>query len=138
MQLQLKIVVTVFLVLTAGDGVKRGSNSKAVPVKIAGTYTNVHYIEEAGDLLGMEIKIIPLGERYQAAVFVCEGSVGPMRVVDLRVRGTTIAFDVRESEDAAWSFAGTVSAKSLKGIVTHSLGGRESVTLQRKCGYWDY
>jgi len=60
-----------------------------------------------------------------------------MRLVDLRVRGNTISFAIRETEESSWSFTGTVSAKSLKGTVTHSLGGRETVTLPCKCGYWD-
>lgn len=137
MQLQLGAILAFALLATPVDGGRKSASSKMPPVDIAGTYSNVRYIEEAGDLLGMEIKIIPLGEQYQAAVFVAEGSVGPMRLVDVRVRGTTLSFEVRESEDIFWSFVGTVSAQSLKGTVTHSLGGRQTVNLKRKCGYWD-
>jgi hypothetical protein len=136
MQLHLNVVLAALVLLMPAAG----PSTKATPakVKIAGTYTNVYYNEEAGDLLGMEIKIIPPSEEeHQAVVFVCEGSIGPMRLADVRVRGTNVSFEVRESDEASWSFVGTVSAKSLKGTITHSSGGRQTVTLQRRCGYWD-
>jgi hypothetical protein len=112
--------------------------SKRPTVQTAGTYTNLHFIEEAGDLLGLEIKIVPVAGGYQAAVLRSEGEPQPMVVVDLRVQGTSVAFDVRGEDGLVeWTFAGTVTARSLSGTISHARGAKEQVVLPRRCGYWD-
>lgn len=113
------------------------ADEKAGHVQVAGTYSSVEYNDESGDLLGMEIKVVPAGSGFQAVILTCEGSPGPMHIVPLSVTGSEVSFIVREDEDTSWSFRGTVTAASLTGTVTHSLGGSETVTLPRRCGYWD-
>jgi hypothetical protein len=55
-------------------------------VQLAGTYSNLEYNEEGGDLLGIEIKIVPAPhERFQAAVLVSEGAPSSLFVVDVKV-----------------------------------------------------
>lgn len=110
-------------------------------VRVSGTYSNLAFNEEGGDLLGMEIKIVPASnDRFQAAILVSEGAPAPMVLVDLHVSGRAISFTVparnREIDDQ-WSFKGTISAKALKGTITHGSGAKEQVTLPRRCGYWD-
>lgn len=107
-------------------------------VKVTGTYSNLEYNEEGGDLLGIEIKIVPVaGGRLQAAVLVSEGEPAPLVLVDVRVSGRSISFKIPANIDDAWTFQGTISAKALKGTITYSSGTKEEVTLPRRCGYWD-
>jgi len=46
----------------------------AAAVRIPGTYSNLEMNEDGGDLLGMEIKIVPIGVRYQG---VADTGLGP-------------------------------------------------------------
>jgi len=136
MQLQLIIPIVLFAI-TANSGVRVRTPASQQSIRLPGTFSNLNYNEDGGDLLGLEIKIVPVvGERYQAAVIVSNGEPQPMRVVDVRVNGRTISFEVRD-DDASWSFTGTVSTQSLKGTITHRRGGKEAVTLRRGCGYWE-
>jgi hypothetical protein len=137
--MRMRLTGLVFLafacVATTMAAVPAGSGS----VKVTGTYSNLQYNEEGGDLLGMEIKIVPVtGERLQAVVLVSDGAPAPMVLVDVHVSGRSITFKVPRNEfDDAWSFHGSISAKGLTGIITHGSGAKEQVTLPRRCGYWD-
>jgi hypothetical protein len=109
-------------------------------IQIAGTYTNLEYNEEGGDLLGIEVKIVPVGGRYQAAILVSEGSPSPMALVDVTVKAQEVRFHVPQSgrdSDNSWNFRGTVTSRALSGVVTHASGTEEQVKLTRRCGYWD-
>ena len=131
--MRLRIALLALLCLSTGL-----SAAERRPPRIAGTYTNLALHDETGDLVGTEIKIVPVvGGRYQAAVIVSVGEVQPLRVADVQVTGQSVSFVVREDNGTSWSFRGTVSAESLKGTITHSEGGRENVTLRRHRSYWD-
>ena len=109
--------------------------------RVSGTYSNLQYNEEGGDLLGIEIKIVPIGnDRFQAAIVVSDGAPAPMVLVDVHVANGLVSFKVpaqNQDLDDAWSFTGTLSANGLKGIIAHSAGGKEQVILPRRCGYCD-
>jgi hypothetical protein len=136
MRVQL-MTVTMLLVLVLSANASAAMPKKA-PVRIAGTYTDLQYNAEGGDLLGMEIKIVPVvGDRMQAVVLVSEGEPAPLVIVDVHVKDHAISFAVPENVDQAWSFNGTVTATSLTGTITYASGIRRKVTLPRRCGYWD-
>ncbi len=138
MRLQLTIAIAVLLTVSATVARPSATPRARRPVQVAGTYSNLTYNEEGDDLLGFEVKIVPIvGERYQAAVLVSQGEPQPLRLADVHVSGPSISFEVREDDGTSWSFRGTVSAQALKGTIAHSSGGREVVTLKRQCGYWD-
>lgn len=115
--------------------------ANAGAVRVTGTFSNLHYNNEGDDLLGMEVKIVPVSEgRYQAAILVSDGAPAPMVLADLHVSGRTVTFTVHvtsDGDDDSWNFAGTFSEKALVGTITHASGGTEKVTLPRRCGYWD-
>lgn len=48
-------------------GIQASPRTESEP-RITGTYSDVHYIEEAGDLLGTEIKIVFTGSKLQGAL----------------------------------------------------------------------
>ena len=132
---QLRVSV---LVLVAASGVAARPRTPAgSSVRVSGTFSSLEYNDEGDDLLGMEVKIVPVVHGYQAAVFVSEGEPQALHVVEVLVSGRSVSFKVREDDGSSWAFQGTVSAQSLKGTITHSLGGHKTVTLPRRCGYWD-
>ncbi len=112
---------------------------KRTPAGPTGTFTNLTFNEDGGDLLGIEVKIVPSRSGYQAVVLVSDGEPSRMVVVDVTVNGRSISFTVPAQSDGvdAWSFEGTITRSVLKGKITHASGVTERVTLPRRCGYWD-
>lgn len=105
--------------------------------RIAGTYSNLHYIEEAGDLLGEEIKIVPGSPDYQGAFQVAQGAPEKLIVVDIKVDGAKIRFTIPDSSSYAGEFTGEVENAVLKGQFRFKSGASEKVELPRGKGYWD-
>jgi hypothetical protein len=136
--MQLVIAVSIFTVF--GSAVAEARATRTQSPSLAGTYSNLSYNEEGGDLLGLELKIVPWGERYRAAVLVSEGSPSRMVVVDVRVKDRVVSFEVPPSgpdADDGFSFRGTQGKQNLTGTITYASGSKERVTLTRQCGYWD-
>jgi hypothetical protein len=106
------------------------------PPRITGTYTNMHYVAEAGDVIGYEIKIVFTGDRFQAAIQVAEGVPGELVVVDLQSDDTKI-FSVPDRNSHAGQFRGTIENGVLKGEFVFKSGGSEKVELRRGKSYWD-
>ncbi len=104
-------------------------------LQVPGTYSNLEFNEEGGDLLGMEVKIVPVGDHFQAAVLISEGEPESMTLVNVIVRGDSVTFNVPGKD--GWKFSGRMTSKSLDGTVTYASGGVEKVVLLRRCGYWD-
>ena len=141
MQLQLRSLTSTLVLLTL---LIRGNVAFAAtpiqePSKYAtGTFTNFEYNEEGDDLLGMEVKIVPVaGERFQAAIQISEGEPGPLVVVDVSVKGDAVAFKVDGNGTPGWSFRGSVTPKMLSGLITYQSGRQEKIRLARRCSYWD-
>lgn len=110
---------------------------RASEPRIAGTYSNLHYIEEAGDLLGEEIKIVPGSPDYQGAFQVAQGAPEKLIVVDAKVEGPKIRFTIPDSSSYAGEFIGKVENAVLKGQFKFKSGVSEKVELPRGKGYWD-
>ena len=138
MRLQLRMMVALGLfaaTLAAAAPAKSGVR----PIQVPGTYSNLQYNEEGGDLLGIEIKVVPVvGGRMQAAVLVSEGEPAPLVIADVHVSDNAISFKVPENVNESWTFRGVVRLGSLRGTITYASGRKEEVTLQRRCGYWDH
>lgn len=110
----------------------------AKPLKIVGTYTDLRYVEEAGDVVGTEIMIVFGGERGYFAVLECaEGTPSKPVVVAVTVRGAEVEFAPHSDEDSTCpkeKFVGTVTKDGLRGAFkgTSNYPG----TLKRGRSYW--
>jgi hypothetical protein len=111
--------------------------SFSADVRVTGTFSSLRYNSEGGDLLGLEILIIPApGDKvgYIALVQVAEGGAPYSALVPVTVTGTHIEFTFpRDGPYNGMKFSGTVSATDLTG--TWSTGNRE--VLKRGRSYWD-
>ena len=112
-------------------------NIQASEPRIAGTYSNLHYIEESGDLLGEEIKIVPGWPEYQGAFQAAQGGPEKLVIVDIKVDGAKIRFTIPDSSSYAGEFTGEVENAVLKGQFRFKSGVLEKVELPRGKGYWD-
>jgi hypothetical protein len=72
-------------------GIQASPRTESGP-RITGAYSDTHYIEEAGDLQGTEIKIVFTGSKLQRALQIAQGPRGVLTVVDVVAKGNSIQF----------------------------------------------
>ncbi len=106
--------------------------------RVTGTYTNMYYNKEGGDVLGEELKIVVTqGGRYQGALQFAEGEPQDLIVVDIELKGDTVSFSVPDTDSYAGRFSGTIANGILRGQFKFKRGGIENVTLKKGKSYWD-
>jgi len=105
--------------------------------RITGTYTNMYYNKEGGDVLGEELKIVVAQGRYQGVLQFAEGEPEDLVVVDIELKGDTISFWVPDADNHAGRFSGTIADGVIRGEFKFKRGGTENVTLKKGKSYWD-
>jgi hypothetical protein len=105
--------------------------------RITGTYTNMYFNKEGGDVLGEEIKIVHTRSGYQGALQFAEGEPEELVIVEVKVNGANIVFPIPDSDPHAGEFSGTVTNEVLQGEFRFKSGGREKVELRKGKSYWD-
>lgn len=106
--------------------------------RTTGTYTNMYYNKQGGDVLGEELKIVMTqGGRYQGALQFAEGEPEDLMVVDIELKGGTISFSVPDVDRHAGHFSGTIDTGVIRGQFKFKRGGIENVTLKKAKSYWD-
>jgi hypothetical protein len=99
-----------------------------------GTFSSLRYIEEAGDVLGAEITIVPQFETAYAIFQCAEGVPAAPVFVPLTVRGNHVSFDVNAGAFCDGHYVGEVSAKGMQ--LTNTREPRTTEFLPRKKSYW--
>jgi hypothetical protein len=105
-------------------------------VSIEGIYSDLHYIEEAGDLLGTELKIVKVGDRYKGSLVIAEGEPSKEIPVDIKVSGAQIRFSIPEEGGYPGEFQGEIGKHFLTGEFRFTNGGSSKVKLRRGDSYW--
>lgn len=108
----------------------------AAPVKLTGTFSDLRYSREAGDLLGHELQIVVTNAGYEGAYQVSEGEPSKLMLVEIKFQGDRISFTVPTGIYAG-SFAGVIDAKGITGTFTYKSGATEKINLPRRKSYWD-
>jgi len=130
-----RILLTTFGLICLGIGHAPHAQSD---VKITGTYTNMYYNKEGGDVLGEELKIVDTtGGHYQGALQFAQGEPGSLIVVDISVSGNRISFAVPDVDSNGGSFSGTLAKDSILGEFHFKQGVVEKVVLKKGKSYWD-
>lgn len=117
-------------------GARTSGQTQKLP-RITGTYSNMSYIQNAGDVIGYEIKIVFTGGRFQGALQIAEGVPGDLILVDIETKGSSITFAIPDGNTYAGRFSGAVEDGWLKGKFSFKSGGEETVALRRGKSYWD-
>jgi len=95
------------------------------------------FIEEAGDVLGTEIRIAYAGDGFQGVVQMAEGAPGRLMLVDVVQSGNDIRFELPADNELPGSFRGKISNGWLRGEFRFKNGFIEKVALRRGKSYWD-
>ena len=102
--------------------------------KVAGVFSDLHWVEEAGDLVGTEVFLFRGRDGYWALLQLAEGAPADPSLVSATVSGTAVEFPFPAFGPKA-VFKGQVTTTRLEGAVT---GGSAPVTisLPRRGSYW--
>jgi hypothetical protein len=106
------------------------SPSRGQQVRVTGMFSDMRWIQEAGDVIGTEVFIVATNSDYRAVVQIAEGTPGVPVVVPVTVRGADISFTL-PTYYGNLKFNGRITRNALAGM----LGG-EKVTLRRGNSYW--
>jgi hypothetical protein len=115
--------------------------SRAAPPEasqsISGIYSDLAYNIEGGDLVGIELLVVPTGlgkePLWRAFVQIAEGDAPYCTVVSLTISGTKVAFTLPPGDTlGGLKFTGTISSTE---IVLTTPGG-QTEHLRRGKSYW--
>lgn len=131
------ICLGMFVLLCLVSGI-----ANAATCRPTGIFSDLYYNEEAGDLLGMEMEIIP-DERtgFKAFIQLAEGGAPFAIIVPLSIRNSHVEFTIpKESSDYGGAhFIGTLSCAGITGNWGDGMqgfaGGKEEI-LKRGKSYW--
>ncbi len=107
---------------------------------LPGTFSNLRSNTEAGDLRGVELKIVPTLNGHQGALQIAEGSPSEIMVVDVAVRkNNAIHFSIPASYPfyGGGTFEGTLDSKGITGRFTFVGVTGDVARLVRGRSYWD-
>jgi len=130
--------IFVFLVCCTAFGYSPGfaENPK---LRYTGTFSSLEYHQEGGDLLGVEIKIVPTRKGHQGVLQIAEGGPSQLMIVEVFFEKDNVRFQIPNtySEYGGEIFEGKISSKGIRGAFRSKgeTGNREN--LIRKCSYWD-
>ncbi len=115
-----------------------GSTDAAAQDLCRGTFSNLRFNADSGDLSGVEIKIVGTRGGKQATVQISEGEPGRLIATPVLCKGTYVSLTLpKDAGRASASFTGVVSASRLVGEFVFDTGARDKVVLARRKSYWD-
>lgn len=115
-------------------GVGLVAEGGAQPPQPTGLFSNLKYVEEGGDLVGMEVYLVQGATNLVAVVQCAGGAPTDPAVVRVDASGGRIRFTLPQPRgDCGTEFEGVVTDKGLRGGFAGEVTQR---WLPRKKGYW--
>jgi hypothetical protein len=115
------------------SSIDASQRKRAIP-QITGIYSNMRYVERAGDVVGMEIFIVGGVDCYYATVQIAEGAPEPPVVVKVEVKGSSIEFRLPNNSGVNLGrFTGRISARGITGTFQNA---EKAEVLSRRKSYW--
>jgi hypothetical protein len=131
-----KALVFLICLLLCGASVGFTEEKK---IKYTGTFSNLTYHREAGDLLGVEIKIVATRKGYQGALQIAEGGPSPLMVVDVFFEKDRVRFEIPKSypQYGGGVFEGQIDSRGIRGAFKFGEVKGNQENLVRGRSYWD-
>lgn len=104
--------------------------------KITGTYSDMCYNAEGGDVLGMELSIVGSREGYFVVFQASEGEPSVPVVVKVIVKDQEVEFSIPEATIFSGTFKGKVDNAGLRGNIEGYSGYASKLFLKRQASYW--
>ena len=133
----IRAALIVPLLLTAGVLVA-GNPPSQHEARITGTYTNMYFNKEGGDLLGEELRIVAVSGGYQGTYQVAQGEPQNLILVDIKIDGHSVTFSLPPGYLQSGTFGGTLQNGIIKSTFQRPDGSASSIILlKRGKSYWD-
>jgi hypothetical protein len=129
------VVAALLLATHSGSTAERASQ---VP-RVAGIYSNLSFNSEGGDVLGIEILIVPSSRGYAVVFQSSEGEPAVPVVVLANLVGNKLTFTLPSDSSYAGAFVGTITAEGMEGSFAEGHkdpGGSPIIRLKRGKSYW--
>ena len=105
-------------------------------IKYTGTFTNLRYIPDTGDISGQELHIMYTTNGYQGVFQIAEGAPEPLMLVTIRYQRNQLYFEFGKDKNHG-QFDGKILRTGIKGTLKYDQGGNEEIYMKRAAGYWD-
>jgi hypothetical protein len=108
-------------------------------VKVTGFFSDMTLNAETGDVLGIEIHVVPTAKGFMTVFQSSEGEPAVPVVVPTKIDGDTIELTIPAGTANAGRFVGRISSEGITGsFVGEQLGpnGRKIIHLKRGKSYW--
>ncbi len=108
----------------------------ATKTKVTGLFSDMHYISEAGDVIGTEVFIVYSDSAYYAIMQCAEGAPSKPVIVSALINGTTVKFEPHNdplSHCPVATFTGQITPNGLRGTFE---GTDYPGLLKRRRSYW--
>jgi hypothetical protein len=103
--------------------------------QVTGIYSDLHYNKEGGDLLGMELVIVPSQSGYTAFVQIAEGGAPYVTTVPFIAKEALVSFTLPQGGPYSGKrFEGKLSESSL--AIKSQTGSQATEILKRGPSYW--
>jgi hypothetical protein len=109
------------------------ADADAAKDTVTGIYSDLYYNQEGGDLLGMELLIVPGPSGYSAFVQIAEGGAPYTAIVPIHIAGDKVSFALPPGDEyGGIKFEGTWNKTAL--TIKWPAGTQE--VLKRGRSYW--
>ncbi len=130
------IALLVILAMQCNANQTKAGEARSVP-RLTGTYSDMYYNAQGGDVLGTEIRIANTRKGFQGVIQFSEGTPEELIVVDIQIKNNAVSFVVPEPSPYAGQFTGTINDGILRGEFRYKSGGSNKVELKKGKSYWD-
>lgn len=109
------------------------ASAEASQTRVTGIFSDMHFVQEAGDVVGMEVFIMYTEKGYYAVVQFAEGTPLIPVIVPVNVDKSSVRFIVPLATGASGKFLGVVTEEGLLGKFEN---GGDKFKLMRRKSYW--
>lgn len=118
-----------------------GANDSSAPsIKVTGVYSNMEINKNSGDILGIEIIVSEVGDKYYLTFQSGEGEARKPLILEAMISGSELSFVTNELHGYQGLFKGEITEKGiLGGFVNGQLShrGEKVFLLKRKGSFWN-
>jgi len=135
----LRISFVALLIIFGSQRIASQNKTGKAPAapRLTGTYSDMYYNAQGGDVLGTEIRIVNTRKGFQGVIQFSEGAPEELVVVDIQIKNDAVSFAVPGPSPYAGEFTGSIRAGVLKGEFRYKSGGSNKVELKKGKSYWD-
>ena len=129
----MRTAIIILLLLTQFSFLQAGTDYRKT-----GTFSNLFYHKESGDLLGYEIRIVYTKSGYQGTFQASEGEPDNLILVrTITVDDNKVRFLIPGPSLSEGEFVGQITSIGLTGTLTLRNGNQIPIDLKRQRSYWD-